>query len=76
MQIPGQRFGIVSTLFFFFFFFNIYLAVLSLSCRMQNLPECLDSVVVVHRLSCPVTCGILVPRPRIEPTSPALQGRW
>ena len=34
MQIPGQRFGIVSTLLYLF----IYLAVLSLSCGMQNLP--------------------------------------
>ena len=72
----GQCLKVVNVQCLFFFFFNIYLAVLSLSCRMQNLPECLDSVVVVHRLSCPVTCGILVPRPRIEPTSPALQGRW
>ena len=59
-----------------FFYIYIYLAVLSLRCGMQNLLECLNSVVVVHRLSCPVTCGILVPRPRIEPTYPALQGRW
>ena len=29
-----------------------------------------DSVVVVHRLSCPEACGILVPQPGIEPTSP------
>ena len=26
--------------------------------------------------SCPVACGILVPRPGIEPTSPALEGRF
>ena len=26
------------------------------------------------RLSCPVACGILVPRPGIEPASPALEG--
>ena len=25
-------------------------------------------------LSCPVACRILVPSPRIEPTSPALEG--
>ena len=27
------------------------------------------SLVVVHSLSCPVTCGILVPQPVIEPSS-------
>ena len=26
--------------------------------------------------SCPTACGILVPRPRIEPASPALEGRF
>ena len=36
--------------------------------------ECEGSVVVAHRLSCPTVCGILVPRPVIEPTSPALEG--
>ena len=36
--------------------------------------ESAGSVVVAHRLSCPVACGILVPRPGIEPTSPALEG--
>ena len=29
---------------------------------------------MVHRLSCPVACGMLVPRPGIEPASPALEG--
>ena len=37
-------------------------------------PECLGSVVAVLWLSCPVACGILVPRPGIEPASPALEG--
>ena len=32
------------------------------------------SVAVTRGLSCSVVCGILVPRPEIEPTSPALQG--
>ena len=33
-------------------------------------------LVVVCELSCPTTCGILVPRPGIEPESPALEGRF
>ena len=37
-------------------------------------PEHAGSVVAVHRLSCPTACGILVPRPGIEPESPALEG--
>ena len=32
-------------------------------------------LIVVHGLSCFKACGILVPRSRIEPMSPALQGR-
>ena len=32
------------------------------------------SVVVAQGLSCPVAYGILVPRPGIEPVSPALEG--
>ena len=37
--------------------------------------KCVSSVVVLHRLSCPSACEILVPQTGIEPTSPALQGR-
>ena len=32
-------------------------------------------LVAEHRLSCSAACGILVPLPGTEPTSPALQGR-
>ena len=32
------------------------------------------SVVVARGLSCPAACGILVPRPEIEPASSALEG--
>ena len=32
-------------------------------------------LVVVGGLSCPVTCGVLVPQRRIKPASPALKGR-
>jgi len=32
------------------------------------------SIVSVHGLSCPKTCGILVPHPGIEPMSLALEG--
>ena len=35
---------------------------------------CVGSVVVAHGLSCATGCGILVPQPGIEPTSPALAG--
>ena len=38
--------------------------------------EHVGPVVVVCGLSCPVACGILVPQPGIEPTSPALEGRF
>ena len=45
------------------FFLNIYLCV----CQV---------LVVARGLSCPVACGILVPQPGIEPTSPAVEGRF
>ena len=38
--------------------------------------QCADSLVVMRRFSCPAAWGILVPRPEMEPTSPALEGRF
>ena len=52
-----------------FFFF---LAVLCLCCGPCGVGA---SLVVDHRLSFPPACGILVPLLRIEPESPALEGR-
>ena len=43
------------------------------SCGAQD-PECAFSVVVARGLCCPMAGGILVPRPGIEPTFPALEG--
>ena len=37
-------------------------------------PEYAGSVVTMRELSCPTACEILVPRPGIEPMSPALEG--
>ena len=36
----------------------------------------MGSLVVTHRLSCPLAYGILIPRPGIEPVSPVLEGRF
>ena len=60
-------------------FLFIYLAVLGLSCGTGDLccvMLCAGSVVVEGRLSCSEACRTLVSRPGIEPTSPALQGRF
>ena len=35
-----------------------------------------SSVVAAHGLSCPVACGLPVPQLGMEPTSPALEGRF
>ena len=43
------------------------------SCGMRA-PGRTGSLVVARGLSCPEACGILVPWPGIEPTSPALEG--
>ena len=71
----------------FEFVYHLFLAVSGRSCSVQDahcvmrglvLPHGLWSsrtcVVVVHGLSCPTTCGILVPQAGIEPGAPALQG--
>ena len=42
-------------------------------CRLQEL-WCVGSVVVVRGFGCPEACGILAPRPGIEPVSSALAG--
>ena len=47
----------------------------ALQCSVQ--PQwlwCVSSIVVAHGLSFSAACGILVPRPGIEPGSPALEG--
>ena len=76
----------LSLFFFFFFYIFIYLAVSGLCCGRRALllrhagfslvVACgfFLSLVVARGLSCPVTCGILVPPPGIEPSSPALEG--
>ena len=50
----------------------------SVVCGTQALVEAHELIVVACAcgLSCPVACGILVPWPGIEPTSPALDGRF
>ena len=50
---------------------DFFLARLGLRCRMRAFCSC-----CTPRLSCPGACGILVPRPRITPESPALEGRF
>ena len=44
------------------------------TCRTQAV-EYVGSVIAAYRLSCPTTCWILVPQPRMESLSPALEGR-
>ena len=50
------------------FFFNLFT-------WLHRVLDCF-SLVVVYRLSCPATCGILVPQPGIKPASPELEGRF
>ena len=47
------------------------------ACRLYLwVPECSGSVVAPHRLSCSMTCGILVLQPGFKPTILALGGRF
>ena len=41
---------------------------------LAHRPRSASSEVEVHGLSCSVVCGILVPQPQVEPTSPSLEG--
>ena len=66
------------------FYLFVCLAVLALSCGTWDLccimrdlsqPVCAlhaGFCLAVHGLGCPVACGVLVPGPRLEATSPAL----
>ena len=72
-------------LFLFFFLMSIfwclfvYLNVSGLSCGMWKLPCVmwkLSLQFINSGLRCFVACGILVPRPGIEPVSPVLQSRF
>ena len=55
----------------FFFLISIYFFG-----RAGSLLWRMGPLVVADGLSCPTACGILVPRSRIEPTSPALRGEF
>ena len=53
----------------------IYFAVSHLSCGMQDFSlQHTDFPGVVHGIRCSKAWGILIPRSRMEPTSPALPG--
>ena len=65
----------IFNVFLFYLKLFTYLTVSGLSYSTQHLSlHCL--VVVVGGLSCPTACGILFPRPAIEPVSPVLQGKF
>ena len=57
----------------FLFLKKTYLAV-GLSCSTSAFSLQLPGFPLVVGLSCHVACGILVPGPGVEPTSPALEG--
>ena len=67
-----QRSHAPSLLLHFFIFW------LGLRCGMWAFSSCgrQASLVVMLGLSCSRACGILVPRPKIEPMSPELEGRF
>ena len=67
------------------FFFTIYLfiwlcqvlvAARRLFVAVRGLPRCGTQALEHAGLVAPLTCGFLVPRPGIEPASPALEGRF
>ena len=87
---PGGAWPDPRAFFFFFFLTFINSGASGFSCSMQDLLFQLEdslvmahglrgswaSVVVAHRFSCSLVHGILFPQPGIEPSSPALSGRF
>ena len=76
MKLSENTFIIFFLIFIYLFIWLHWVLVVARrlsSCGAQAL-EHVGSVVVVCGLGSPVACGILVPRPRIEPSSPALEG--
>ena len=65
-----------------FFFFKEYLPLIFVFCFyfkylfigcIRSLLRCRNLSLVAYGLSCPIACGTIVPRPEIEPASPALE---
>ena len=64
-----MKYALYVCISFSFFKKAFFLTAMGLSCLFTDL------VVMVCGLNCRVPCGILLPEPGIEPTSPALEGR-
>ena len=61
-KLAALLFHFFINIFLFFKYIYFYFGCTGFSCVMQ--------------LSCPVACGVLVPQPGLEPTSPTLDGRF
>ena len=62
-------------LFIYFWLHRVLVVARGLLCSCgTQAPEQVGSLVATPGLSCPMACGILVPRPGTEPTFPALEG--
>jgi len=74
---PDHWMGNIPPLLILFFSVFIYLAAGGIFIEVSGLSICaFAGSEVASGLSCPTACGTLVPRPGIELTSPALQGRF
>ena len=73
---PDHWMGNIPPLLILFFSIFIYLTAGGIFIAVCRLSTCACRLSSCEwRLSCPMVCGVLVPRPGIELTSPALQGR-
>ena len=81
LAVSGLSCGMWDLCFGMWDLFFVACRLFVVACRLLSScgPRALEregSVVVARGLSCPEACGILVPRPGIEPASPALEGRF
>ena len=77
MEGLSQRVKQIGSFFFkeylpLIFVFCLYFKYLFIGC-IRSLLRCRNLSLVAYGLSCPIACGTVVPRPEIEPASPALE---
>ena len=79
-HIPLHRVNIIQYISEYIYIFSTFTYLFGCIVSTFSMGDCLlgsqFSLVVAHKLGCPMAGGILVPRLGIKPMSPALEGRF